>query len=83
MSYNGWPNWATWNVNLWIDNEEPIYRAKMRALRRASDDLDREANAFAVAQLLAGAFVWDSQEGGTEYWAQVYNRLMRIAGHPV
>lgn len=27
MSYNGFPNRATWNVNLWIFNEEPLYRA--------------------------------------------------------
>jgi hypothetical protein len=27
MSYNGWSNWETWNVNLWAMNEEPAYRA--------------------------------------------------------
>lgn len=26
-TYNGWKNRATWNVALWIDNEEWIYRA--------------------------------------------------------
>jgi len=25
--YNGWANYATWNVNLWVINEEPAYRA--------------------------------------------------------
>ena len=29
-SYNGWTNWETWNVALWIGNEEPIYRAVRR-----------------------------------------------------
>lgn len=33
-TYNGWPNWDTWNVSLWIDNEEPWYREKSRYLRR-------------------------------------------------
>ena len=23
--YNGWHDWTTWNVALWINNEEPIY----------------------------------------------------------
>lgn len=27
-TYQGWKNWATWNAALWMDNEEPIYRAQ-------------------------------------------------------
>lgn len=37
--YNGWTNWATWNVELWIDNEEPWYRAKIRFIDRTDADL--------------------------------------------
>ena len=25
--YNGWKNWATWNVALWLGNDEGIYHA--------------------------------------------------------
>lgn len=24
--YNGWKNYATWNVALWINNEQPYYK---------------------------------------------------------
>jgi len=24
--YNGWENWETWNVNLWLNNDEGSYK---------------------------------------------------------
>lgn len=33
LECNGWRNWATWNVNIWSENDETIYRAKNRYAR--------------------------------------------------
>ena len=32
--YNGWTNWETWNVLLWLDNEQSLYNAKELFIRR-------------------------------------------------
>lgn len=29
-TYNGWKNWATWNVALWLGNDEALYKLSRR-----------------------------------------------------
>lgn len=35
MTYNGHPNWAQWNVSLWIGNDEGLYRLALDCIRRS------------------------------------------------
>jgi hypothetical protein len=41
-SYNGWSNYETWAVSLWLNNEEPLYR-DLQAI--VADELPDEWNA--------------------------------------
>jgi len=34
-TYNGWKNCATWNVALWLGNDEGLYKIARRSVRYA------------------------------------------------
>ncbi len=42
-TYNGWTNYGTWNVNLWVDNDEYVYLAKLEMLRKRRRPVTGEA----------------------------------------
>jgi hypothetical protein len=52
MGYNGWKNYATWNVNLWVMNDESIYRAWQMMQRHYTTFTARSA--YATARGLFG-----------------------------
>lgn len=70
--YNGWKNWETWQINLWLDNEEPLYREKQRFLRRGKLD-ESSVRAFCEEQFPDGTpdMQGDEKESVAEQWAKV------------
>jgi len=42
QEYNGWKNVFTWNVVLWLQNDEPMYRYCSMMLDDLQDDPDVE-----------------------------------------
>jgi len=42
--YNGWTNYETWVVNVWIDNEEGTYNYWREVAQEVSDDLETPTN---------------------------------------
>jgi hypothetical protein len=77
-TYNGWTNYETWNVALWIDNEEGSYRYWRRAAQEAYDEaeasehLTREENAERdLADRLKGEMSEAAPDLGASCWADL------------
>ena len=52
-TYNGWTNWATWNVALWVDNQEEYYFARVA---RVKGNAGKEWTAEAVEDFVRAIF---------------------------
>ena len=51
--YNGWYNWETWCVNLWMDNDQGSHEM-WREVARDSIDADEGTNWFYFEDVLKG-----------------------------
>lgn len=54
MTYQGSTNYETWNVELWVDNEEPLYLKKIRVFDRSDSPITAEQVKEFVDGYLAG-----------------------------
>ena len=45
-TYNGWKNYETWNVKLWIDNEEGSYRYWEEVAGEIWEEVERDRDEF-------------------------------------
>ena len=75
-TYNGYKNYCTWAVALWLDNEQGTYnymRELAQEVREESDDTDEQR--YSLQQLVKD-FV---EENAPELPASMYNDLFTFA----
>lgn len=44
MNYNGWTNYETWNVSLWLDNEQSTYHDVQEFAQEMVDKIDPDSD---------------------------------------
>ena len=57
-NYNGWKNRSTWNVALWINNDEPLYRLAVDYMEQAKRHNSKKASYIGF---VASAGLWNEK----------------------
>ena len=50
MSYNGWTNWETWNVHMWIGNDEMFHRMMTQGAKNDWEQFKALAMQFGITK---------------------------------
>ncbi len=82
-TYNGWTNYETWAVSLWLDNEEHTYHyyrdLTRRIYRAARPRYDWETKKDRAISDLAEALKDDHEENRPDFPTSVYSDLLGAA----
>ena len=71
-TYNGWKNYETWAMALWIDNEEGTYRYWREAAGQAKASGGRKSDIIGrLATRLAEEMKEQQPDLGTSVWADL------------
>ena len=70
-TFNGWATYETWNVSLYINNEEPLYREAVRYVNQCNR-LDEAVDYFQFAPVIEMLF--GSKTGDGVRWTD-YSKL--------
>jgi hypothetical protein len=75
--YNGWNNYETWCVNLWIENEESEYNYWYDHAYNVKKEFEEDTQEYTLADMLKNNLEERAEEAMTE--ASVFSDLLRAA----
>ena len=87
-NYNGWANYETWNVALYLDNDEGIYNFMLEGLRHLLAERNDDWTGISLQELrelVQSAFRGDSTPDGVRLshseidWSEISDKLLEMA----
>lgn len=87
-NYNGWANYETWNVALYLDNDEGIYNFMLEGLRHLLAERNDDWTGISLQELrelVQNAFRGDSTPDGVRLshseidWSEISDKLLEMA----
>lgn len=79
-TYNGWANRETWNVALWLGNDEGFYREAVAFGRRTLPAHDEDAMVEAFCRNLFGDMTPDGDSLDGVDWSEIAADIKEMAG---
>ena len=86
--YNGWTNYETWNVTLWIGNDEGLYNCILDGLTSLLDTHDNDWQSISeveIRELVRDAFGTNKTPDGVSImdpilnWSEISDMLLEMA----
>jgi hypothetical protein len=86
--YNGWANYETWNVTLWIGNDEGLYNFVLDGLTSLLDQYDNDWQSIPeceLRELVRDAFGSNKTPDGVSLmhpdldWSEISDNLLEMA----
>ena len=75
-TYNGWANYETWNVALYIQNEEPLYRLAVKYGWQGYDHMIPIIENFTNSQITPDGVRWMDPKLDTDELDEMLNELV-------
>jgi hypothetical protein len=72
-TYNGWANYDTWNVMLWLDNDEPLYRETCRYFEAIRRERKRPTYKGLIAWLVSNGKILGTTPDGVGWQSHTLN----------
>jgi len=70
IAYNGWKNWETWVVNLWLTNDQELYDLTLAINYETKYFSESEAITYVATEIRESTMaIWDTMTGNVDHWA--------------